>query len=333
MRSPWLPGLALELAMLLAACTGDDIGPSNTPPIAAFTPACVLLACTFADGSTDPDGQITAYAWTFGDGTAVATTENPQHTFAAANTYIVGLTVTDDDGVATTVTRPVQVGPPANAPPTAGFTQACTALACDFTDHSADRDGTVVSFHWEFGDGSEATTRHSAHAYASAGAYTVRLTVTDDRGATGTLAQTVVVTAPQAGGPTAAFTGSCVITGHIGRSFLVGCTFTDLSTGTDGAAITAWAWNFGDGITSTEQTPRRHGYIIPYRPGRLPSVQVSLRVTDRNGLSNEVRQSVVVHVALPVASVPGARIRLPCGAAIASWSARSARPRPAGSAS
>ena len=94
--------------------------------------------------------------------------------------------------------------PSANTSPTANFTSSCTDLTCTFTDLSTDGDGTVVGFHWDFGNGGLATSQNPIYAFASAGTYIVALTVTDDRGATGTLSQSVTVTAPQTGAPTIA---------------------------------------------------------------------------------------------------------------------------------
>jgi len=176
------------------ACGPEGNGPSNTPPAAAFTTSCDTLTCTFADGSSDADGQVIAYAWDFGDGTAAATTKDAQHTYAAANTYTVSLTVTDDGGAANGVTKSVQVTR-ANVPPTANFTSSCAELECSFTDLSSDGDGTLVGFDWDFGDGAGAAIRNPIHAYASAGIYVVRLTVTDNGRATASHGQQVTVTA------------------------------------------------------------------------------------------------------------------------------------------
>lgn len=96
-----------------------DVGPPpvNTPPVARITTTTTELQVT-ADGSTstDADGTIVSYAWDFGDG-ATATGATPAaHTYAAAGTYTISLTVTDDDGATHTTTNPVTVTttPPVN---------------------------------------------------------------------------------------------------------------------------------------------------------------------------------------------------------------------------
>src|SRR2546430_11113111 len=76
----------------------------NQPPSAAFTFSCPTLACSFSDQSSDPDGSVTSWQWTFGDGTTRATTQNPSHTYSAAGSYTVTLTVTDNQ---TAQTSPV----------------------------------------------------------------------------------------------------------------------------------------------------------------------------------------------------------------------------------
>jgi PKD repeat protein len=78
-------------------------------PTAAFTSASTNLNATFSGiGSTDSDGTITGYAWTFGD-TATGTGVSPAHTYVLAGTYTVGLTVTDNSGGTNTITHPITV--------------------------------------------------------------------------------------------------------------------------------------------------------------------------------------------------------------------------------
>jgi PKD repeat protein len=80
--------------------------------------------------------------------------------------------------------------------PTAAFTETCTFLVCDFSDASVDSDGSIVSWLWDFGDGSTSTTRNPSHTYSSAGNYTVSLTVTDNEGAGGQTSSDVSPTEP-----------------------------------------------------------------------------------------------------------------------------------------
>ena len=81
---------------------------ANTPPVASFTFACSDLTCTFnAAGSSDQDGTIASYAWNFGDG-ATGSGATPSRTmYAAAGSYTVALTVTDNSGATNTQARGV----------------------------------------------------------------------------------------------------------------------------------------------------------------------------------------------------------------------------------
>ncbi|HEY6749495.1 MAG TPA: PKD domain-containing protein [Mycobacteriales bacterium] len=88
---------------------------ANAAPLAAFTTSCGGLSCT-VDGtsSSDPDGTVTSYAWTFGDG-ATATGPTATHAYGSAGTYPVTLTVTDNRGGTGTTTRSVTVAVPTTA--------------------------------------------------------------------------------------------------------------------------------------------------------------------------------------------------------------------------
>jgi PKD repeat protein len=81
----------------------------NQRPAADFDFTPNGLSIAFRDTSRDADGTIASHNWSFGDGTT-ATSANPTRTYAAAGTYSVSLTVTDDRGAAGSVTKPVAVG-------------------------------------------------------------------------------------------------------------------------------------------------------------------------------------------------------------------------------
>jgi hypothetical protein len=81
-----------------------------------------------------------------------------------------------------------------NEPPTAAFGSSCTWLDCTFdASASADTDGTVASYAWDFGDGQTGTGQTPSHTYALAGDYNVKVTVTDDKGDTAYVIHSVSV--------------------------------------------------------------------------------------------------------------------------------------------
>ncbi|MBM7807383.1 PKD repeat protein [Geodermatophilus bullaregiensis] len=226
----WYSGRVDEVAVYPTVLSADRVAEhfragstgtvGNLSPTAAFTHGVSDLTATL-DGSTsaDPDGTVASWAWDLGDGTT-ATGPTVTHAYATAGTYTVTLRTTDDDGAVGTVSRQVTVtAPPPNQAPTAAFTDAVSGLVVgvDGTG-SADRDGTVAAYAWDFGDGATGTGARASHTYATAGTYPVRLTVTDDDGATGTVTRDVTVAPRTGGGVVAEDAFERTVTGGLGTA-------------------------------------------------------------------------------------------------------------------
>jgi PKD repeat protein len=156
--------------------------------------------------SLDPGGQIVGFAWDFDDdGQADSSAPLAEHTFTEAGQHTVSLTVTDDSGNVDTIVSTVTVGPPSKdenpsslQPPVADFAympaspHAGDSVLFNGT-FSADFDGDIVSFEWDFdGDGTiDSRDGVAEHAFTTPGAYSVSLTVTDDGGNTDRAIRTI----------------------------------------------------------------------------------------------------------------------------------------------
>lgn len=143
------------------------------------------------------DLPLLTYAWSFGDGTT-GTGTSASHAYADEGTYTVTLMVTDDDGATSSASATVTL---TNAAPVASITSVTTGHTdilpednVTFTGMGTDKGSTdTLTYKWEFGDGSSATTAVAVHGYTDPGNYTAKFTVTDNDGASTTVTTTVWV--------------------------------------------------------------------------------------------------------------------------------------------
>jgi serralysin len=123
------------------------------------------------------------------------TTQEPNETFIVTlSTPSAGIEVGDAVGVGTILNDDI----PPNQLPTAVVTASPTSgfgpLSVNFTGSgSHDPDGIIVSYAWTFGDGASSSAQNPSRTYSTPGTYTAALTVTDNRGGTGSASVQILV--------------------------------------------------------------------------------------------------------------------------------------------
>ncbi len=237
------------------------------------------LTVNFSDLST---GNINSYSWDFGDGGS-SSLANPSHTYTASGDYTVSLTVSGPGGSnSKTQTNYINVADPAQ-PPVANFSgtpfSGARPLAVSFTNLST---GDVSSYSWNFGDGGSSSLPNPSHTFTSTGKYTISLSVNGPGGSnTNTKTNYISVTDPPPP-PVADFSAKPLS----GVSPLA-VNFSNLSTG----AISSYAWNFGDGVSSSLANPS-HTYTA------AGGYTVTLTVSGPGGSNNKTKTNYI-HVSDP----------------------------------
>jgi PKD repeat protein/uncharacterized protein YraI len=242
---------------------------------------------SMAGTATDPgliDQAGLTYGWDFGDGTS-GSGPVVSHSYAQAGSYTARLTVTDKDGAGGSDTAAVEVYA-ANQPPQAVIKGPASGLVGETLSFSgggsSDSDGAIVTYAWDFGDGSTEDKIKVAHAYTQAGRYRVTLTVTDDGGLSASATQEVQIEEPPVNQPpTAVIEGPSQ--GLVGEALA----FRGSGSSDSDGVIVKYEWDFGDGSTE-DKVKVAHAYA---QAGRY---QVTLTVTDDGGLSASATQEIQI---------------------------------------
>ncbi|MCP4713006.1 MAG: PKD domain-containing protein, partial [Planctomycetes bacterium] len=270
----------------------------NNPPIANAGPDQLTGRLTVAfDGtqSNDPEGESLIYIWGFGDGSPPRTGATPVHTYREPGTYLVSLTVRDrsstrcdedSDQMTVIINRPPNADP---GEPQIG----CTGESLNFdASNSKDRDGEIVSFSWNFGDGKSATGITANHLYDQPGIYTVTLTV-DDNSAT-EASRDINVTEVRINVPPVAVASAdpeACINGKINFD-------GSLSYDPDGDYLT-YQWDFGD-----EQIGTGSSTVHYYTAPGLYTAKLTVRDGSETGCS-ETSTQIQVKINEPPVAVTG----------------------------
>ncbi|MEO6329883.1 MAG: PKD domain-containing protein, partial [Ginsengibacter sp.] len=240
---------------------------------ASDTTGCFPLPITFTDLSIPGSGNIDKWEWDFGDG-ITTTGYTARHIYDAAGNYNVSLRITNSFGCTKSITKPQYIK--LNNGVLAHFniqkSNTCKAPATiNFTNTSSG--SSLLSYQWDFGDGSGSTLANPAHIYTKDGKYNVKLVVKNSTGCTDTLTRV-----------------NAIILGNTHADFsapLTACQGSTLNIINTSTPFTAGVrWDFGDGSFSTDSIASKQyasagNYIIKM-------------IADFGACSDSVSKSIVV---------------------------------------
>jgi PKD repeat protein len=240
--------------------------------------------------SSDADGKIIDYRWDFGDGASASGSAKVSHTYKARGIFTATLSVIDEDFRSDSDTIEIQA---TTGDPWAVINVSSNQGMMPHTvvfdgSESTDADGEIVSYAWDFGDGSGTTGVTATHTYETGGQFEAKLLVTDDEGKTGQAVEEITVYQK----PEAIFTaepqfGKAPLDVHFdGRD----------SHDVDGT-IQNNRWDFGDGmVAGSPQTD--HVYSTP------GNFTVIFTVTDNDGITGTAWKVIrVLDAPLPPVNV------------------------------
>lgn len=252
--------------LLFASCKTEDLTPYANFSFVGDSNNPAPCEVTFTNSSTN----ATTYSWEFGDG-QTSKESSPKHTYTTPGTFSVKLTATGSAGSNST-TKSITIQSPLPTP-NFTFTGDNKPAPCEVTFTNSSTNATT--YLWEFGDGASGTDLNPKHTYTTGGTFTVKLTATGKGGVNSTT-KSVVIQNPVPN-PVANF--SFTENGNFAPSSVA---FTNTST--NGST---YVWDFGDGQTSTSQSP---SHI--FAAGGL--FNVTLKVKNSVGVENIINKTITI---------------------------------------
>ena len=173
--------------------SSQAIATVNPNPVANFTfsNACRDSAAVFNNTSTILSGTIADFNWNFGDGSG-SKDGSPTHAYVATGNYAVSLLAVSAQGCRDSITKTITINPR----PVADFSfkNTCQDTAVKFVNGtSIGSGGTIRSYFWNFGDGTNSSLASPSHKYGAAGTYTVTLTAVSNNGCASVKVHSVTV--------------------------------------------------------------------------------------------------------------------------------------------
>ena len=264
----YLYGLVPEQAPGTGMCLVEAADGVCVPLVADFSYTDNCGKVTFSDLSTYLPGENpVAWSWSFG-----STQQNPMHMFPGPGAYSVTLTVTSASGCQASITKTVIAGGAAVPGIMINPTPACVGDPVVFTGSGAN----IISWLWDFNDGSTNGAQNPSHTYLSPGLYNVTLTVVDANGCQNTATQNLQINPAV---PPAVITVSPGLTV---------CTGVNVTLTAPAGYIYVWS------TLATTQS------IVTNTSGTY-----SVVITDANGCSRALAPVTVVVIPPPTAAISG----------------------------
>ncbi|MBL7923489.1 MAG: PKD domain-containing protein [Bacteroidia bacterium] len=262
-----------------SGCNGSVSIPAlvtvDAVPVVNFTVVQDSGCAPFTAQFINLSSGASSYSWQFGNSDS-STLPNPSTTYNLGGYFSVTLTATSPNGCRASVTKSQIVRVFA---PTAAFTASprigCPGMTVQFT-HTGNPIN-IISYLWNFGDGSSSTLQNPSHTYTAIGTYTVWLVINNSFGCQDTVYKSNYIT---------------VVSGQTAYTVpdtLLVCednpiAFSDPTTGSN-----TWNWNFGNGSGSTSQSPS----VIYTTPGIYT---VTLQTSMPGGCSQTFNPYAIVKV-------------------------------------
>ncbi len=265
--------------------TGEEINELIAIADATLTSGKAPLEVSFTGSNSTSSDSIVSYIWDFND-TIIDSIANPTHVFNNVGVYEVVLTITDINGVTDsdlviiTAKEEDNLAPIANlsaSPLTGNF-----PLEVQFIGDKSSDDSSIVSYFWDFKDGSTANTANPSHSFSNEGSYEVELTVKDEHGLENKKTVVITVEGSTNNAPVSTITASST-SGEAPSEiqFLS-------NNSTDDKGITRYFWDFNDGSTTDNKNPS-HTFVNP------GNYNVQLTVYDDEGLNHTSTINITIN--------------------------------------
>ncbi len=269
---------------------GDMTPTPNRNPTAAINASTSTGIAPFLvefDGtaSSDPDGDTLSYSWDFGNGDT-ASGAIASYTYEQPGVYEVILTVNDGKGGTDTEKNTITVlepQPVVEARFTATPTSGNDPLVVDFdSSSSVFPANAVITYAWDFGDGTTSTEKNPSHTYNVVGSYAVTLTLSD--GSISSTSDVVTITVTEVSAPVATANIVADVTTAVAPATInfdgSGSTITD-------GSLLSYTWDFGDSTTES-------GISVSHEYTVAGDYVVTLTISNADGISDTATETIKV---------------------------------------